>query len=107
MRAEEKTAPEGTALISAVVGWKPFFASIVPASCRPVLKSHRHAIGLRDDERSQGRRMIWYFCGEGTGRRKKEMIVELSSCTVKGDASQGENMHDVRTLRRLKRNLVG
>jgi len=70
----------------------------VPASRRPVLKAHCGGIGLRDGNRGQTRSMMWYFCGDRAGRRVKEMVVELCSFRVKGDASRGENMHDVLTL---------
>jgi hypothetical protein len=88
MRRPKRRRSKSAALFAGVVGWN--LTSCPPQVAR--LKSHRHGIGLRDDGRDEARRMNWYFCGERTGRREKEMIVELSSFRVKGDASQGENI---------------
>ena len=84
--AKEKTAPESAVADFRGCGWEPFFASIVPASRRRVLKMHCGGIGLRDGNRGQTRSMMWYFCGDRAGRRVKEMVVELYSFRVKEDA---------------------
>src|SRR5262245_53342334 len=72
-------------------GWGPFVASIVPASGRPVDKSHRPGIGVR------GAR-----CGisvvTGQDDETKRWVVDPSLFRVKGDANRGENMQGVRTL---------